>query len=248
MVKRVNNKHNCQRNILKNRQLTAKFIACEFLSLFKAKPNWSAKDIQSAMKEKYKVIINHWFAYNAKRCANKMLHGSMKDHYIKIGSYLAALKKENSTSTFELLTAPLGFFNEDPNSSCETFFRLFICFDGVKKGFMVGCRKVLCLDGCFLKTFLGGMLLGAIGRDANNQMFPLAWVVVEGENNDSWEWFLEELRKCLGIHDGGNGWILISNQQKGILNGVALSWPNAEHRNCARHIYANWHKTYKVKS
>lgn len=58
------------------------------------------------------------------------------------------------------------------------------------------------------------MLLGAIGRDANNQMFPLAWAVVEGENNDSWEWFLEELRKCLGIHDGGNGWTLISDQQK----------------------------------
>ena len=24
-----------------------------------------------------------------------------------------------------------------------------------------------------------------------------------------------------------------------------MVWPKAEHRNCARHIYANWHKTYK---
>ena len=22
-------------------------------------------------------------------------------------------------------------------------------------------------------------------------------------------------------------------------------WPEAEHRNCARHIYANWHKKFK---
>ncbi|XP_076898291.1 uncharacterized protein LOC143551832 [Bidens hawaiensis] len=56
---------------------------------------------------------------------------------------------------------------------------------------------------------------------------------------------MEELRKCLGIHDGGNGWTLVSDQQKGILNAVALSWPNAEHRNCAKHICANWDKTYK---
>ncbi|CAL1394692.1 unnamed protein product [Linum trigynum] len=30
------------------------------------------------------------------------------------------------------------------------------------------------------------MLLTAVGKDGNNQMFPIAWVVVEGENRDSW--------------------------------------------------------------
>ncbi|KAJ0743798.1 putative MULE transposase domain-containing protein [Helianthus annuus] len=89
------------------------------------------------------------------------------------------------------------------------------------------------------------MLLTAVGRDANDQMYPLEWAVVEGENNDSWEWFMEELRKCLGINDGGEAWTFISDQQKGLLNAVALIWPRAEHRNCARHIYANWHKTFK---
>ncbi|KAK9048549.1 hypothetical protein SSX86_032486, partial [Deinandra increscens subsp. villosa] len=44
---------------------------------------------------------------------------------------------------------------------------------------------------------------------------------------------------------GGKGWTLISDQQKGLLNGVVAYWPNSEHRNCARHIYANWHKKHK---
>ena len=47
------------------------------------------------------------------------------------------------------------------------------------------------------------MLLAAIGRDANDRMYPLAWAMVEGENNDSWEWFMEQLRKSLEINDGG---------------------------------------------
>lgn len=50
-----------------------------------------------------------------------------------------------------------------------------------------GCRKLLCVDGCFLITFLGryyNLLLSAIGRDANNQMCLLCLKVVEGENND----------------------------------------------------------------
>ena len=159
MVKRVKNKHSCQRNMIKNRQLTAGFIANEFLPLFRSKPNWSAKEIVLAVKQKYKVIITKWLAYKAKSCAHKKLHGSMRDHYSKIGAYMDILKKTNPTSTFVLVTAPPGFIKLDPTATCETFFRLFVCFDGVKKGFLAGCRKVLCLDGCFLKTFLGGNVI-----------------------------------------------------------------------------------------
>ena len=71
-------------------------------------------------------------------------------------------------------------------------------FDGFIKGLLSGCRPMLCIDGSFLKTFLGGSLLAAIGMDGNNQMFPIAWAVIEDENNDSWEWFLHHLRDCLG--------------------------------------------------
>ena len=45
----------------------------------------------------------------------------------------------------------------------------------------------------------------------------------------------------LGISDG-LGWTVISDQQKGLENVVACLLPHAEHRNCARHIYANWKK------
>ena len=44
---------------------------------------------------------------------------------------------------------------------------------------------MLCIDASFLKIFLGGILIYVVAIDGNNQMFPLAWVVVEGENNDS---------------------------------------------------------------
>ncbi|XP_076910448.1 uncharacterized protein LOC143568095 [Bidens hawaiensis] len=56
---------------------------------------------------------------------------------------------------------------------------------------------------------------------------------------------MAELKKCLEVTEDGMGWTLVSDLQKGLLNAVALIWTNAEHRNCAMHIYANWHKTYK---
>ena len=44
-------------------------------------------------------------------------------------------------------------------------------------------------------------------------MFPIDWVVVEGENQDSWTWFIKLLMQDLGIFDG-LGWTVISDQQK----------------------------------
>ncbi|XP_078438609.1 uncharacterized protein LOC144709080 [Wolffia australiana] len=40
-----------------------------------------------------------------------------------------------------------------------------------------------------------GQLLSAVGKDGNNQMFAIAWAVVEGENEDSWTWFIELAQK-----------------------------------------------------
>lgn len=69
------------------------------------------------------------------------------------------------------------------------------------------------LDGCFLKTYCRGELLSAVGRDGNNQMFPIAWAVVESENKDSWSWFLKLLIDDIGMEDGA-GLTVITDQQK----------------------------------
>ncbi|XP_074317833.1 uncharacterized protein LOC141653864 [Silene latifolia] len=195
-------------------------------------------DIIETVRRAYKVIIKKDFAYKVKYTAHKLLHGSMRDHYSKLGSYLKHLEQEYPGSTFTLTTNP------NVASSVPVFQRLFICFDALKQGWIEGCRKLLCVDACFLKTFLGGQLISAIGRDGNDQMYPLAWGVVEGENNESYEWFFKELKKATGEEDG-HGWTIISDEHQSIVSMVKKEFPRAEHRRCARHIFANWHKSYK---
>ena len=48
-----------------------------------------------------------------------------------------------------------------------------------------GCIKIIGFDGCFLKGASCGELLTAIGRDGNNQIYPIAWAVVEVENTEN---------------------------------------------------------------
>ena len=65
---------------------------------------------------------------------------------------------------------------------CEPRFeRLYICLDALKRGFKEVCRLVVCLDGCHLKSIHNGQLLSAIGINANNSMYPVAYVVVKME-------------------------------------------------------------------
>ncbi|GKC87733.1 pentatricopeptide repeat-containing protein [Tanacetum coccineum] len=92
----------------------------------------------------------------------------------------------------------------------------------MKEGWKKGCRRVIALDGCFLKNPNVGEILTAIGRDGNNHIFPVAWDVVNVENKDNWSWFLELLREDLEL-PAGNGLTLMSDQHKKSLWGCFQS-------------------------
>ncbi|XP_023739032.1 uncharacterized protein LOC111887041 [Lactuca sativa] len=81
------------------------------------------------------------------------------------------------------------------------------------------------------------------GRDANNQVYPIAWAVVNVENKNNWKWFLDLVNDDLGLQ-GAKGVCVISDQHKGLVEASKDIRPYVEHRQCARHIYANFRKVY----
>ncbi|XP_057734236.1 uncharacterized protein LOC130949574 [Arachis stenosperma] len=85
-------------------------------------------------------------------------------------------------------------------------------YDECKRGFKVGCRPLIGLDGAFLKTCFGGQILSAIGQDANNQIYVIAYAIVSVENKENWKWFLDLLLEDLG--DYQPGWSFIFDMQK----------------------------------
>nr|GEU88566.1 hypothetical protein [Tanacetum cinerariifolium] len=51
------------------------------------------------------------------------------------------------------------------------FKRIYICFKAMIEGWSAGCRKVIGLDGCFLKSTCRGELLTAMGRDEEIRVY-----------------------------------------------------------------------------
>lgn len=91
--------------------------------------------------------------------------------------------------------------------------RIYICLEACKADFAKTCKPLIGLHACFLNGGYGGKLMFAIDRDGNNQIFPIAYVVVEVETKDSWEWFLHLLLEDLSAFNQ-RAHAFISDQHK----------------------------------
>ncbi|GKA12272.1 mutator type transposase [Tanacetum coccineum] len=119
------------------------------------------------------------------------------------------------------------------------FKRIYICLGPLKKGFKACGKDLLGLDGAFMKGPYPGQLLTAIGLDANNGIYPLAYAIVENETTCSWTWFLECLGGDLGMAKESNFTFISDRQKQGLAIAMTNVFPCAEHRSCLRHIHKN---------
>ena len=183
------------------------WIGSHFTNDFVNKQKVSIRVLREEVKKKFGIEVSMSQCRRAKKYALFLVEGTITDHYAKLWSYGEEIRRSNPGSTFKLSV------NTMPDGK-NYFSKVYICFAAVKDGWKAGCRRIINLDGCFLKSFSQGELLCAVGRDANNQIYPIAWGVVCVENKDTWTWFLENLRDDLGLGANGFGVVLMSDQHK----------------------------------
>ncbi|XP_076921988.1 uncharacterized protein LOC143583617 [Bidens hawaiensis] len=204
-IKSLNDNHNCSRIYSLGSLVTASWIAKMYLRELIARPFVKTREMQADILRDYMVKVSRGQCTRAKSIASLEIEGCLNEHYAKIWDYVYDILRTNPGSSVKLGV------NGMPDGS-NVFSRIYICFKSLKEG-CVTCRKVIGLDGTFLKGLCKGELLTATGRDANNQIYPIAWAVVEVENKDNWKWFIECLKDDIGI-SYGRGLTFISDQHK----------------------------------
>ena len=107
-----------------------------------------------------------------------MQYGKFKDY--------AKMIRLNDKGSRVILQTEMKDENAQPK-----FKRIYNRYNAQKAGFLRGCRPIIGLDGCHLKGRFMGQILAATVRDANDNIFLVAFAVVEQENKDSWVWFLQ---------------------------------------------------------
>lgn len=74
-------------------------------------------------------------------------------------------------------------------------------------------------------------------------MFPVAFAIFDKETIDNWEWFLLQLKKCVGDDEIK---VIHSDANKGLETAIPNVFPTGvEHRECFRHLLGNFKKRFK---
>ncbi|GJX01946.1 60S ribosomal protein L34 [Tanacetum coccineum] len=215
-IKTLIPEHTCSRNFELGSLVTFKWIAKQFALKIIEDPTITYRSIQEQIKKKYLINVSVGQCKRAKQRALFDHEGGLIEHYSRLWDYRKQLLDTNPGSSVHL------HVDELDNGKIH-FKRIYVCFKAMIEGWSAGCRKVIGLDGCFLK-----------GTCRNMQSV---------ETIDNWEWFLACLCEDLRL-DSGASLTVISDGHKGLMESVKNLLPHAEHRQCARHIYANFKKKW----
>lgn len=121
---------------------------------------------------------------------------------------------------------------------------MFLAFGASISGFKK-LRLVLVVDGTHLGGKYKGVFLTASGQDANFQIFPLAYAIVDSEDEESWTWFLMKLERILG---DSPRLAIISDRAACIATAVKRVYPSANHGCCIVHLARNVNSRYSSKN
>lgn len=153
-----------------------------------------------------------------------MVLGNHVTQYHRLRDYMHNLILKNPGNKAVVWTEPTASVDVNP-----VFSGLFVSFHAQIKGFLDGCRPFIGLDGCFVKLANGAQVLAASARDGNNNMFPLAFSVVNKEDTDNWTWFLHMLKSAIGLGENHGGWTFMSDRQKGLLSAIGQVFPSCDY-------------------
>ncbi|XP_014494665.1 uncharacterized protein LOC106756666 [Vigna radiata var. radiata] len=209
--------HNCGRTF-GSKSASVEWIAQVLVDRFVNVAGMTAIQIIDEIKKSYSVGITYWKAVRAKKIAMDCLMGDGERQYGRLYDYVAELLRVKATFKIKV--------NQPQPTLPPRFGSFYMCLEDCKEGFLGSCRPFIGVDGCHLKTSYGGQLLVAVGRDPNDQYFPLAFAVL-----------LDDI--------GGidcQRWIFISDQQKGLMSVFDDILNGVEHRLCLRHLYNNFKK------
>ncbi|XP_073120813.1 uncharacterized protein [Henckelia pumila] len=168
--------------------------------------------------------ISYYKAWKGKKLADNILKGDPTKSFTLLPCYLQMVEKMNQGSITEICV------NEE-----NRFKYMFLAFGACVRGYQ-SMRKVVSIDGTWLKGKFNGVLLVASAQDGNYHQYPVAWGIVNVESSFSWSWFLKKLLEVVPDEDE---LVIISNRHQGIINAVSSVYRNAHHGHCTWHLSQN---------
>ncbi|XP_057760032.1 uncharacterized protein LOC130980357 [Arachis stenosperma] len=207
----------------------------------------TVKVLQQVTEADYGFRPSYRKVWMAKQKAVAQIYGDWEESYADLPRWMLGVQSTMPGTITVLKTSPVRLRGEVDESTVY-FHQLFWTFSPCIEAFR-HCKPLVSIDGTHLYGKYGGMLLLAIAQDGNSNILPIAFALVEGENAESWSFFLSNLREHVTPQEGI---LVISDRHNGIkaaLEAPENGWlpPRAFRAYCIRHVAANFALTFKGK-
>jgi len=201
----------------KNKLCTSKFVAKKFKDEITKQPHIRIWEIQELCRDKLGLYVGKTICYRAKLRVLRESMGDWNMEFARLCDYADMIKQTNPGSSCWVR------MDSETEPGKNLFVYFYVCFDALKKGWLEGCRRIIGFDGCFLKGACKGELLVVVGKNGNQQMFPIAWAVVDQETKHSWSFFINYLKDDLQLGTGEGLTVMADMQKVSILFCCLLS-------------------------
>ncbi|XP_047251406.1 uncharacterized protein LOC124886606 [Capsicum annuum] len=128
------------------------------------------------MRRKYRIIISYNKVWRAIQHAYTVIRKTAEDNYNRFLSYLHMMKENNP-----------GTYTNIKRNDESRFQYAFFAYSASIIGW-TNCRPVIMADVIFFKAKYHGVLMIAVSKDGNNNLFSLAFRIANSENNESYNW------------------------------------------------------------
>ncbi|XP_057756239.1 uncharacterized protein LOC130975459 [Arachis stenosperma] len=248
-VRRYNGPHTCLATSISSdhRQLDYHIICARILPMVRADAAVTVKVLQQATEADYGFRPSYRKVWMAKQKAVAQIYRDWEESYAELRRWMLGIHAIMPGTITVLKTSPVRI-GGGVDESTVNFHRLFWTFPPCIEAFR-HYKPLVSIDGTHLYGKYGGTLLLAIAQDGNSNILPIAFALVEGENAESWSFFLSNLREHVTPQEGI---LVISDRHNGIKAGLEApetGWlpPRVFRAYCIRHVAANFALTFKGK-
>nr|XP_009804059.1 PREDICTED: uncharacterized protein LOC104249347 [Nicotiana sylvestris]XP_016441588.1 PREDICTED: uncharacterized protein LOC107767182 [Nicotiana tabacum] len=223
-IVKIEKKHDCSVNTMKadQRHVTLKLISGYIIDNLRG-PRFEVTPafVMVEMQKLHGLDIGYHKAWRTIQLTSALIRGTPEENYELLSSYLYMMTSKNS-----------GTYTNIKIDDNNRFLYMFYAYGSSISGWN-HCRPVISVDATFLKSKFRDVLIISDSKDANNQIFPLAFGIAESENNNSYEWYFNQLRNAIGSHEN---LIFLSDRHQAIAYDIAKVYPESHHGICIYHL------------
>ncbi|KAM3266240.1 hypothetical protein P3L10_003234 [Capsicum annuum] len=169
------------------------------------KSSFTPAEIMDEVRNSHGIRMNYKKAYRAKEKAIELVRGSLRISYANLLAYLYMVNTINPGSYSRLHKTEDNHFLYD-----------FVALNASTKGWKYYMPTIV-VDSTFLKSAYRGTMLCASVLDAAGKILPLAYSIVDSENDASWEWFFSMFKIAYGEKEN---MFIVSDQHESILKAT----------------------------